>query len=82
MLPKTSGYTKRFNETKNMSYLIKDDELLGKFNKIWDKCSNTTKKGFDNEPAHNEKYPKKKKKSVQIFMMMEHQKKVSIAFIY
>ena len=29
MLPKMNGYTKCFDETKYMSFLIKDDELLG-----------------------------------------------------
>ena len=30
-----------------MSFLIKDDELLEKYNKIWDKVSN------DSEPVYN-----------------------------
>ena len=29
-----SGYTKRFNETKYMSFLIKNDQLLRKYSKI------------------------------------------------
>ena len=37
MLPKMGGYTKFFNETKYMSFLIKDDQLLEKYNKILDK---------------------------------------------
>ena len=38
MLPKTSGYVKRFDEkTKWMYYLIKDNDLLEKYNAIWDK---------------------------------------------
>ena len=46
MFPKISGYTKSFSETKYMSFLIKDDELLKKQNKIWDKISNSIKKKF------------------------------------
>ena len=46
MFPKISGYTKSFSETKYMSFLIKDDELLKKQNKIWDKISNSIKKRF------------------------------------
>ena len=42
----------------NMSFLIKDDELLEKFNEIWGKIKNSIKKEFDNEPLYNEKYLK------------------------
>ena len=51
-----SGYRKFFEETKHMSFLIKDGELLEKYNKIWDKVCSTTKKGFDSEPVYDEKY--------------------------
>ena len=44
MLPQRSGYRKKFYETKYMSFLIKDDELLEAYNKIWDKVSNSIKK--------------------------------------
>ena len=44
MLLKMIGYTKIFNETKYMSFLLKDDELLGKYNKISDEVSNSIKK--------------------------------------
>ena len=63
MLPKMSRYTKGFSETKYMSFLIKDDELLEKYNKIWDKINNIIKKGFDSEPVYNEKYQETKTKS-------------------
>ena len=32
-----SAYRRDFDETKHMSFLIKDDELLKKYNKIWKK---------------------------------------------
>ena len=48
-----------------MSFLIKDNELLEKYNKIWDKVSNRIKKGFDIEPVYNEKYLKTKIKSYE-----------------
>ena len=54
------GYRRDFGETKYMSFLIKDDELLEKYNKIWKKVSNSIKKGFDSEPVYNEKYLKTK----------------------
>ena len=45
MLPNICGYKKKkINETKYISFLIKDDELLEKYNKIWDKVSNSIKK--------------------------------------
>ena len=44
----------------SMSFLIKDNELLKKYNKIWDKVCNTIKKGFDSELVYNEKYVKNK----------------------
>ena len=38
-----------FDETKYMSFLIKGNELLEKYNKIWNKVSNIMKKVFDSE---------------------------------
>ena len=49
MIQKIQAYRKNFNGTKYMSYIIKKDELLEKFNKLWNKVSNTVKKGFDSE---------------------------------
>lgn len=37
MLPNMRGYANRFDETKYISFLIKDDRLLKKYNKILDK---------------------------------------------
>ena len=56
MLPKMTAYSRDFDETKYISFLIKIDELLEKYNEIWDKVNNTIKKGFDGEPVYNEKY--------------------------
>ena len=44
MLPKTSACRRDFDETKYMSFLIKDSELLEKYNDIWDKVSKVIKK--------------------------------------
>ena len=41
-----------------MSILIKDNELLERYNEIWDKFSNTIKKVFDSELVYDEKYLK------------------------
>ena len=40
MLPKTSAYLKRFDgHTKWLYFLIEGDDLLEKYNAIWDKVS-------------------------------------------
>ena len=39
-LPKMSAYRKDFNETKCMPFLTKDDKLLERYNKIWEKVKN------------------------------------------
>ena len=65
MLPKIGGYTTSFNETRCMSFLMKDAELLEKCNKTWDKFSNSIRKGFDSEPVYNEEYLKTKAKSYE-----------------
>ena len=53
--------------------MIKNDEFLEKYNKVWDKVNNNMKKGFDSELVYNEKNLRTKKnyvkeKSAQIFM--------------
>ena len=45
-LPKMNAYRKDFGESKSMSFLIKDYDLLEKYNKIWEKA---IKKEFDSE---------------------------------
>ena len=45
MLPKTSTYVKNYDgQTKLMYFFIKDDDLLEKYNTIWDKVSADIKK--------------------------------------
>ena len=39
-----SAYRKDFDETKYMSFFIKDDELLGKYNEIWEKIKKLSQK--------------------------------------
>ena len=58
-----SAYRKDFDETKYVSFLIKDDKLLKEYNEIWKKIKNIIKKEFNSEPVYNEKYPKAKIKS-------------------
>ena len=64
MLPKTSAYVKRYyGQTKWMYFLIEDDDLLEKYNTIWDKVSAHIKKEFDSKPVYNKNYLKTKIKS-------------------
>ena len=46
-----------------MSFLIKDDELLQKYNGIWEKVKNSLIKEFVSELVYNKKYLKGKRKS-------------------
>ena len=41
-----------------MNLLVHDDEVLKKYNKIWDKISNLLKKGINSERVYNDKYIK------------------------
>ena len=44
-------------------FLIKDDDLLEKYNTTWDKISADIKKEFDGEPVYNKEFLKTKIKS-------------------
>ena len=57
------AYRKDFDETKYLSFLIKDNELLKKYSEICKKVKNILKKEFDREPVFHEKYLKAKIKS-------------------
>ena len=45
-LPKISVYKRDFDETKYISFLIKDDEILEKNNEIWKKVKNSIRKNL------------------------------------
>ena len=53
-----SAYRKDFDKTNYMSFLIKSDELLEKYNEIWEKVNINIKKIFNSEPVYNKKYLK------------------------
>ena len=46
-----------------MYFLIEDNDLLEKYNTIWDKVSANIKKEFNSEPAYNNNFSKTKIKS-------------------
>ena len=54
-LLKMGAYRKDFDKTKCISFFIKDDELLKKYNKIWKKVKNTIDKEFDGDPVYKRK---------------------------
>ena len=56
ILPQMSGYIKYFeNSGKNMSFVIRDDDVLDKYNKIWDKIKKTLNMKFHSMPVSDEK---------------------------
>ena len=70
-----------------MSFLIKDDKLLEKYNEIWEKVKNIIKKEFDSEPVYKEKYLKAKlntitEKLTQILTIIKYQKRILNLFVY
>ena len=61
ILPQMSGYIKYFeNGSKNMSFLIKDDEVWDKYDNIWDVIKNKLNITFQSEPVYEYKYLKVK----------------------
>ena len=61
ILPQMSGYIKYFeNGSKNMSFLIKDEEVGEKYGQIWDVIKNKLSIKFRSEPIYEQKYLKAK----------------------
>ena len=59
ILPQIKGYIKYFeNGRKNMSFVIRDDSVLDKYNETWDKIKETLKIQFHTMPVYDEKYIK------------------------
>ena len=51
-----TGYMKYFeNGRKSMSFVIKDDDVLHKYNEIWDKIKETLDIKFHSKPVYDEK---------------------------
>ena len=85
-LPKMTAYRKDFDEIKFMSLLIKDHELLQKYNDIWEKIKDSLKREFDSKPVYNKiQYLNLKfitKKSTQILRIIKDQKQFQNTFAY
>ena len=61
ILPQMNGYIKYFeNGGKNMSFLIKNDEVWEKYEDIWDVIKNKLGIKFHSEPIYEKKYLKAK----------------------
>ena len=61
ILPQMSGYIKYFeNGGKNSSFLIKDDNVLNKYNKIWNVIKNKLNIKFHSMPIYDKTYIKVK----------------------
>ena len=82
ILPQMSGYIKYFeNGCKNMSFLIKDEELWYKYDEIWDVIKDKLDIKFHSEPVYEYKYLKAKVREfdgVITFWVMVCQKKTCI----
>ena len=82
-----AAYRRDFDKIKYLSFLIKDNKLLEKYNEIQDKVSKFVEKIFDSEHIYNGKYLKTKIKSYErkintIFIIKKCQKKVLLVFVY
>ena len=61
ILPQMSGFIKYFeNGGKNMSFMIKEDDVFIQYNEVWDKIKQTLNIKFPSEPIYDEKYIKAK----------------------
>ena len=61
ILPQMTGYIRYFkNGGKNMSFVIKDDDLLDKYNGIWNKIKETLSIKLHSVAVSDEKYIKAK----------------------
>ena len=61
ILLQMTGYIKYFeNRRKNMSFMVKNDDVLDKYNEIWDKIKVKLGIKFHSTPVFDEKYIKAK----------------------
>ena len=63
ILPQMIGYIKYFeNGGKSMSFMVKDDDVLDKYNEIWENIENKLSIKFQNMSVYDEKHIKAKVK--------------------
>ena len=57
ILPQMSGWLKYFeNGSKNMSLIIRDDDVLDKYNEIWDKIKTDLNIKSHSMPVYDKNY--------------------------
>ena len=83
ILPQMSKYIKYFkNGGKNMSFFIKDDEVWGKCDKIWDVIKDKLGIEFHSRSVYEYKYLKAKVREldsvIKTFWVMLYQKKYAL----
>ena len=76
-----SAYKRDFDETKFMSFFIKDDELSEKYNEIWEKVKNNIKKEFDIYKLKQNLIMGKSKKKF-FFTIVKYQNKILNLLVY
>ena len=65
ILPQMSEYIKYFeNDGKSMSFMIKNNNMLAKYNEIWDKIKEKLNINFHRMPVYDETYIKAKIKEL------------------
>ena len=69
ILPQMSGYIKYFeNSGKNMSFLIKDNEVWNKYDKIWEVIKDILGINFYSEPVYEYKHLKAKAREFDVMI--------------
>ena len=62
-----SGYIKYFEKGgKSMTFMVKDDDVLDKYNKMWDKIKEKLTIKFHSMPVYDKTYIKAKVKELTV----------------
>ena len=72
-----NAYAKYFDKnSKYMNHLVKDEKILKKYLKIWNKIKSLIKKELNSEPVYNDKYIKTKIKiyNDKVYTNFQHNK--------
>ena len=76
-LPQMNTYAKYFHKnSKYMNHLVKDEKILKKYLKIYNKIKSLIKKELNSEPVYNDKYIKTKIKiyNDKVYTNCQHNK--------
>ena len=82
ILPQMSGYIKYFeNGGENISFMVKDDDVLDKYNDIWEKIKNKLNIKLHCSPVYDKKYIKVKVKELGNKIPKENKNCSCIAYV-